>query len=92
MDNTVPGLGGDENRAVIADMVHRLLGYTMTGAEEEEIAALTGRDVEDVALDFNIERCQECGLWTESCEMNEERAGQGEVVCLSCAPENDEED
>lgn len=65
------------------DLVFDLLGHLAPWDTEDEIEATTGRSVEDVALDYNLERCSRCGVWSESGVLDE--AG----ICLFCADEED---
>ncbi|MCM8735156.1 hypothetical protein M5E06_13285 [Azospirillum sp. A1-3] len=81
----------DAEKEQVAALVHSLIGYQMTLDKEEEIAAITGCDAEDAALDHNIERCQECGIWTQSCNINANLAADGEVICVDCIPEGEED-
>ena len=48
----------------LKDMIMNLIGYSNCLALEEEIeAAAGGRYIEDVALDYSVERCSDCGVW-----------------------------
>lgn len=75
----------------IGDLVLDLLGYSDTAETEEKITNLTGRDAEDVALDFNVERCAGCGVWCGSYEANDEIVeAEGRFFCQSCAPQDED--
>lgn len=79
----------DKVMALVLDLV----GYSSVGTtmKESEIEEITGRDVEDVALDYEVERCAECGYWCESSHMNYDTADEPNGArCLDCAPDQEE--
>ena len=75
----------------VLELVERLEGYSCvaTSAVEGEIRELTGREAEDVALDYNLELCSECGYWQDSSAMNEDNAANGIIICIDCEPYRD---
>ena len=52
-----------------------------TLSTEELLTEMTGRNCEDVALDYNVEKCSTCGYWLESCEMIPD---QQHPTCIHC--------
>jgi hypothetical protein len=82
------------------DRTHKakdLLLHNYGGAEIEERAAkiigCEDRDLEDKMLDVSVERCNRCGYWIESCEVNQQvLEKRGETVCSQCEEERDEEE
>lgn len=48
-----------------------------------------GEDWDDKLLDLNIEQCQMCGWWMESCHLEEDSTGK--YVCEQCFEDEGED-